>query len=261
MSITLIAATQNAVCDAIVDLVDAGTPPGNIQIATAAFALVLASITCANPAYGSASGGAAALAGTPRTDASADAAGTAAVWRARDQANNVVFDGTCVTSGGGADINLSTNARNAALAAINTAIGASGKIQFTTAGDTTFAAPLATLTFNATAFGTPSGGSAAMNVSPAPTANAGAAGTATLFRFTTSGGTEILRGSVGTSGADINFDNNVWGIGTPVTLNSYSNTMAATIASSVGEMVLTSLSITLGQAVSITSGSFTQPAS
>lgn len=261
MAITITTAVRNSIADAILALINAGTPPGNIQIGTTAFGTILATIALANPAFSAASGGSASLAGTPRTDSSADATGTAAVWRARDSSGTAVIDGTTVTSGAGADINLSTAARNAALNAINTAIGTSGKIEFTTAGDTGFASILASLPFNATAFAAASAGSMAMNASPAPTANATAAGTAALFRFTTSGGTEILRGSVSTSGADINFDSVTWGVGTPVTLNSYSATMAATVASSVGEMVLTSLSITVGQQVSITSGSFNQPAS
>lgn len=260
MAVTITTASQNAACDAIVDLLDV-SGPGNIQIATTAFASILATITLANPAFGSASAGAAALLGTPLQDTSADNTGTAAVWRARTSGGTAILQGNTSLTADGSDITLDVSARNAAINAVTALIGASGKVQFTTAGDTTFASPLATLTLNATAFAAASGGSAAMNTSPAPTANAGSSGTATLFRFTTSGGTEVFRGSVGTSGQDINFDTNIFASGVPVTLSSFSFSMAATLAASIGVMILNTLSIVSAGLVQITSGSFTQPAS
>lgn len=259
MTITHATLTRTAMCDAIVDLLDV-SGPGNIQVATTAFASILATITLANPAFGAAASGVATLLGTPLQDTSADNTGTAAVWRMRTSGATAVLSGTTTTSATGADITLDVSAQNAALNAINTRIGTSGKIQFTTAGDTTFATPLATLTFNATAFATASAGAMVMNVSPAPTAAAGASGTATLFRFTQSDGTtEVLRGSVGTSGADINFDTNVIASGVPVTLSSHTQSLPTTDAGSIGVMIFNTLSIVSAGLVQITSGSFTQP--
>lgn len=264
MSITLQGNARDAGANAIVALIDAGTPPGNIQIGTSAFASILAVITLANPAFTPASGGTgvAALAGTPRTDSSADASGTAAVWRARDSAGTTVIDGTCVTTGAGADVNLSTAARNAAVNAITALLNggttdATGDIQFAT--DSTFGTVLATINLSATAFGSASAGSAAITGTPNGTASV--AGTCTAFRMRNRDNVEVFRGTVGLGSGDISFDNNVWGVGTPITVSTFNFSMAATAASSVGEMVLTSLNIATGQQVSITSGSFTQPAS
>jgi len=262
MSITIVGSARDAAANAIVALIDAGTPPGNIQIGTTAFASILATISLANPAFTAASGGTgqAVLAGTPRQDTSADNTGTAAVWRARNSSGTAIIQGPTATAGGGSDdITLDVTAQNAAVNAVTALIGASGNIQFAT--DSTFGTVLATLPLNATAFGSSSAGSAAMNVSPATTANASASGTCTAFRFRTSGGTEIFRGTVGTSGADINFDTNVFASGVPVTLSSFSFSMAATLAASIGVMVLNTLNIVSGGLVQITSGSFTQPAS
>src|SRR5688572_20642676 len=163
MAITLATATRTAVCDAIVDLADAGAGAATIQIATAAFASILATITCSDPAYGAAASGVAALSGTPLQDTSADAGGTAAVWRLRDSNNVVVFDGPVATSGGG-DINLSNNARDAALTAIRTLMAGACDVQFTTSGDTGFASVLATIALNSGGFEAVSGQSMALDV-------------------------------------------------------------------------------------------------
>lgn len=258
MGITIQTPGQNAACDAIVDLLDV-SGPGNIQIATTAFASILATITLANPAFGAAAAGVATLQGTPLQDTSADNTGTAAVWRARTSGGTAILQGNAATTGDGSDITLDTSALNAAVNAVTALIGASGHIQF--AVDSSFGSILATLPLNATAFASASGGSAAMNTSPAPTANASASGTCTAFRFRTSGNTEVFRGTVGTSGQDINFDTNIFASGVPVTLNSFSFSMAATAAASIGVMVLNTLNIVSGGLVQITSGSFTQPAS
>jgi hypothetical protein len=65
---------------------------------------------------------------------------------------------------------------------------------------------LATLTCNASAFaGSASGGVLTANAITG--ANASATGTASWFRVTTSGGTALIDGSVGISGADLIIDN------------------------------------------------------
>lgn len=69
---------------------------------------------------------------------------------------------------------------------------------------------LATLTMNATAFGSVSDANPGAIMTAAaitPDSSADATGTAAWFRMLTqAGGTTILDGSVGTSGADINFN-------------------------------------------------------
>ncbi len=258
MAVTLATATRTVVCDAIVDLADAGAGAATIQIATAAFAAILATITCQDPAYGAAASGVAALAGTPLQDTLADNTGTAAVWRLRDSNSVVVFDGPVATSGGG-DINLSTNARNAGLEAIRTLLTGVGDVQFTTTGDTGFASVLATVALASGGFAAASGGSMAMLSTSGSASGSGAIG---LFRFRTSGGTEVLRGTVGTSGADWNFAGGVTvGPGAALTSLAYTLTMPATIAASDGALVIANTSIVANEVVEITSGNFNQPAS
>lgn len=260
MAITLQSNARNAAADAITALVDA-SGPGDVQVATTAFASILATIALSATAFGAASGGACTLNGTPLSDSSADNTGTAAVWRMRDGAAAVVLDGPAATSGGG-DINLSTAAQRAALDAITALLDGGGDIQF--AVNNTFASILATLSLNSDSFAAAAGAApatAAMNTGTPVSAAASASGTCTAFRFRTSGGTEVLRGTVGTSGADINFNSNVFASGTTVTLSSFTLSQPATTAASDGALVLGTLSITAGQAVTITSGSYTHPAS
>lgn len=258
MAVTLATATRTVVCDAIVDLADAGAGAATIQIATTAFASILATITCSDPAYGAAASGVATLAGTPLQDTLADNTGTAAVWRLRDSNSVVVFDGPVATSGGG-DINLSTNARNAGLEAIRTLLTGVGDVQFTTAGDTGFASVLATVALASGGFAAASGGSMAMLSTSGAASGSGVMG---LFRFRTSGGTEVLRGTVGTSGADWNFAGGVTvGPGASLTSLAYTLTMPATIAASDGALVIANTSIVANEVVEITSGNFNQPAS
>lgn len=99
-------AARNAACDAIVDLVDAGTPPGYLQIRTgsapanpaaANTGTLLVTITLANPAFGSAATGVATLAGVSPATAVAD--GTAEHFRLFNNADTCILQGTCGTSG------------------------------------------------------------------------------------------------------------------------------------------------------------------
>jgi hypothetical protein len=257
-TITLTTAARNAAADAIVGQMGTAAV---LTIATAAFASTLATIALSNPAYGASSGGVATMSGTPLQDTSADNTGTAAVWRIRTSGAQTVLSGTLATTATGADITLDDVARNAAVNAIVDLIdvGGAGDIQFTTSGDTTFASVLITIPTAATAFGSAASGAAALAgpISGAATA----AGTAALFRFRNHAGTEVFRGTVGTAGEDINFSaGNVFGVGATITLTSYTFNMAATSAASVGLIVINNLSITAGEVVEITSGSFTQPA-
>ena len=99
---TLSTAARNAACDAVVDLVDAGSGAGKVRIR--ASSTLLAEITLADPAFGAASTGVATGASFPRSDSSADASGTADNYQILDSDNNVIISGT-VGEGSG-DISL-----------------------------------------------------------------------------------------------------------------------------------------------------------
>lgn len=102
---------------------------------------------------------------------------------------------------------FSTALRNARADAITTAAGASALLKIydgtrpATGGSATTL--LAQLTCNATFAGAASNGVLTLN-SITQDSSADATGTATWFRLTTSGGTFVMDGSVGTSGADLN---------------------------------------------------------
>lgn len=103
---------RNAMVDALVDLLDAGTPPGELFIRTGAepaattdadSGTLLATLTFSTTAFGAASSGT-ATADTITSDTNAAATGTAAHFRAKNAAGTTVFQGTVGTSG--ADINF-----------------------------------------------------------------------------------------------------------------------------------------------------------
>lgn len=103
MALTLATSARNAACDAIVDLIDAGAGAGTLKIYTASFATLLGTLTFSDPAFGAASTGT-ATASSITSDTSADATGTAAVFRIADSNAATVFEGTVSTAG--ADINF-----------------------------------------------------------------------------------------------------------------------------------------------------------
>jgi hypothetical protein len=260
MAITLADITRTPMAAAICGLADAGAGPGTIQVGTAAFASTLATFTCSDPAFTAGTAGVQNLDVTPALSVAASASGTAAVWRLRDSTTAVVFTGNVATTADGSDLTLEVAAQNAALNAITTLIGATGSIQLTTAGDTSFATPLATISLGNPAFAAASAGAAAITGSPSGTATV--AGTATLFRIRNTANAEVLRGTVGTSGADMNFNNNVFGVGTAISITGFSLTLPATSAASIGVMVFAGgVAFTSGETVELTSGSFTMPAS
>lgn len=80
---------RNAMCDAAVDLIDGGTPPGRIEIRTgspptnvsdASSGTLLGTLTFSNPAYGAASSGT-AQENSITSDTNADASGDAGYFR------------------------------------------------------------------------------------------------------------------------------------------------------------------------------------
>lgn len=114
MALTHVTAIRNQLADLVVDAIDAGTTDtgGDIQIATAGFAAILAEIEFDDPAFGAAAAGTATMNGAPKEDSNATGGGTASVFRVRDRDNGEVFQGTVTGSGGGGDMELSSTTIN-----------------------------------------------------------------------------------------------------------------------------------------------------
>lgn len=263
MAITLASNAQNAACNAITALVDV-SGPGNIQIGTTAFASILADFTLSNPAFGTASAGAASLLGVPKQDTSANNTGTAATWRMRTSGGTAILTGNTATTADNSDITLDVSAQNAALNAISTLINsgstdATGDLQMTTTADTTFATPLVAFNLAASSFGAASAGS--MTITGSPSGAATVAGTATLFRLRTRDNVEVLRGSVGTSAADLIISNNVFGVGSTITITGMTISLAATSGPSIGVLVFAGgLAFTAGETIEVTTLTLQIPA-
>ncbi len=107
-------AARSAAADGVVDLIDAGSGPGTVQIrtgaqpatvATTATGTLLGTLTLSDPAFGSAVNGV-ATAGTITGDSSADATGTAGWFRAFDSNGVAIIDGSITATGGGGDMTL-----------------------------------------------------------------------------------------------------------------------------------------------------------
>jgi hypothetical protein len=95
--------TRNKCCDALVDDVDSGSPPGTIAIRTGAqptnvgdadTGTLLGTLTFSNPAFGNAATGV-ATASAITSDTNADNSGTAGHFRIKDGSGNIHSDGTC----------------------------------------------------------------------------------------------------------------------------------------------------------------------
>lgn len=117
----------------------------------------------------------------------------------------------------------STTLRNARLDAITTAISTSGLLRIydgtRPASGGTATTLLAQLALSATAAPAASGGVLTFNAITQDS-SADATGTATWFRITTSGGTFVVDGSVGTSGSDLNLSTTSIVLGQPVSITS-----------------------------------------
>lgn len=123
MTLTIADAVRTARNDVLVDSLDAGSGAGTIKIysgtrpTTANDAItgtLLATITCADPAFGASSSGAATLADPASVNAVAT--GTATHFRAADSDGNTKFDGLVTATGGGGDLTLGTTSITSGLA-------------------------------------------------------------------------------------------------------------------------------------------------
>lgn len=117
-----------------------------------------------------------------------------------------------------------TSLRNAQLDAITTAIGSNGLLRIydgsrpATGGTATTL--LAQLALSATA--APGASSGVLTFSAITNdSSADATGTATWHRFATSGGSAVIDGSVGTSGADLNFNTTSFVAGAVIAVTAY----------------------------------------
>lgn len=110
MAVTLTTAARNAACDAIVDLLDAGTPgdaAGDLTFATASAALNVCTCAMTNPAFGASSTGVATAATiSAGTVSGSGNPSTVAVALFRNRANTEIF--RCAVGTSGSDINLSS---------------------------------------------------------------------------------------------------------------------------------------------------------
>lgn len=121
-------------------------------------------------------------------------------------------------------LTLSTAARNAAANAVVDLVDAgagAGKLVIMTSGDV----EVATLTFSDPAFGNAATGVATASAITSDTDATG--GTAALFKVTDSDDNEIFRGTVGTSGADLNLDTVTIPAGSTVAVSSLTYTQPA----------------------------------
>ena len=100
-------AARTAMCNALVDLLDAGAGAGTLTIRTgspptnpgdADSGSLLGTLTFTDPAFGNAASGV-ATASAITSDTSADTSGDAGHFRAKDSDGNVIFQGTAGESG------------------------------------------------------------------------------------------------------------------------------------------------------------------
>ena len=129
-------------------------------------------------------------------------------------------------------IQLTAAVRNAGLDAITTAVGTSGLIRIYSGSVPATVATalgaqvlLAECACSATFAAGSSAGVLTLNAISNDAA-ADAAGTASFFRITTSGGTAVVQGTVGTSGADLNLSTTTFSIGLVVSISSFTITAA-----------------------------------
>lgn len=116
MAINLSTATQNAIANAVVALMDADVGAASIQLRTgaspgannAATGTLLATLAFNDPSFAAAVLGVATMDNTPVLSTTGVAAGTAGYFRITDNSGDVIFDGTITVAGGGGDLEMNT---------------------------------------------------------------------------------------------------------------------------------------------------------
>lgn len=130
---------------------------------------------------------------------------------------------------------ISTLARNAMVDALTALLnaGGAGYIEIRTGSaptnttDADSGTLLATLPLSSTSFGAASSGTATANTITSDS-NVDASGTAAHFRIKNNAGTVIIQGTVGTSGADMNFNTTSFVAGGVASISSGTITQPAT---------------------------------
>lgn len=110
MALTHITALRNSLADLVVDAIDVGTTDatGDLQFAVdSTFAVILATLAFANPAFAAAAGGV-AVADPIASDTNAAGGGSTTAFRIRNRDNAEVLRGTVTATGGGGDVQLSS---------------------------------------------------------------------------------------------------------------------------------------------------------
>ncbi len=123
-------------------------------------------------------------------------------------------------------LTLPTNVRNAACDAIVDLIDAGVGAGYLEIHTSAFGTKLATLTFSDPAFGAAAVGVATASAITSDS-SADNTGTAAVFKIFDSAANEVMRGTVGTSGADINFNTVSWTTGDAISISAMTMTMPA----------------------------------
>lgn len=116
MAVNLSTATQNAIANAVVALMDADVGAASIQLRTgaspgannAATGTLLATLAFNDPSFAAAALGVATMDNIPVLSAVGVAAGTAGYFRITDNSGDVIMDGTITATGGGGDLEMNT---------------------------------------------------------------------------------------------------------------------------------------------------------
>lgn len=95
MAVNYASSLKDTRMTAVRDAIDAGAAAGYMEICSASYAAVLATITLADPS-GTISSGVLTFSGMPKSDTSADNTGTAAIARIKDSNGNVIVSGLTV---------------------------------------------------------------------------------------------------------------------------------------------------------------------
>lgn len=120
MATTLTTSARNAAANAVVDLLDAGSGAGYLEIIHSDGTSVLVTVTLADPAFGNAATGVATANTIAQATATGD--GTATTFKAYDSDANEIFSGSVTATGGGGEIEVT-----------NTSISTGDKLEITSA--------------------------------------------------------------------------------------------------------------------------------